>query len=125
MDFTLPHELEMIRQTVKQFVDRNLRPLERQVDEADEVDPAVDRQLRKLSVELGLYGHNLPEALGGGGLGALAQAVIGEELGRTTIPLAATLGYLPGSLRFVNPEQREWFLDPILKADKLLAYAIT
>ncbi|MFM0504804.1 acyl-CoA dehydrogenase family protein [Paraburkholderia caffeinilytica] len=115
----------MIRKTVRKFVDENLRPLEREVDEADEVDPVVDKQLRKLSVELGLYGHNLPESVGGGGLNALAQVVIGEELGRTTVALAATLGYLPGSLKFVSPAQREWFLEPILRAEKLLAYAIT
>jgi acyl-CoA dehydrogenase len=81
--------------------------------------------LRKLSIELGLYGHNLPESLGGGGLGALEQAVIGEELGRTTIALAATLGYLPGSLRFTRPDQKSGFLDPILQAEKRLAYAIS
>ena len=125
MDFTLPQELEMIRQTVKTFVDRNLRPLEREVEEADDVDPAVDKRLRKLSIELGLYGHNLPESLGGAGLSSLAQAVIGEELGRTTIPLAATLGYLPGSLAYTRPDQKEWFLDPILRADKVLSYAIS
>jgi acyl-CoA dehydrogenase len=125
MDLAIPEELELVRRSVRRFVDRELRPLEREVEEADRIAPEVDRALRKRSVELGFYGHNLPEALGGGGLSTLGQALIGEELGRTTMALAATVGFLPGGLRFAGPGQRAWFLDPILRADKVVAYALT
>ncbi len=125
MDLTIPEDLEMIRRSVRRFVDQELRAREREVEEADRIAPEVDRALRKRAVELGFYGHNLPEAVGGGGLSTLGQAFIGEELGRTTMPLAATLGFLPGGLRFANAGQRAWFLDPVLRASKLVAYAVT
>ena len=125
MDYSIPEELELIRRTVKTFVDRELRPLERGIEEADHISPEVDRALRKRSVALGLYGHNLPEAVGGAGLSTLGQALIGEQLGRTTMALASTVGYLPGGLRFTKPGQQPWFLDPILAADKRIAYAVT
>ena len=99
----------MVQRTVKRFVDQELRPLEREVEEADRIAPEVDRALRKKSVELGFYGHNLPEEAGGGGLSTLGQALIGEELGRTTMALASTVGFLPGGLRFAKPKQRRGF----------------
>ena len=125
MDFSIPEELEMVQRTVKRFVDEELRPLEKEVEETDHIDREVDRRLRKKAVELGLYGHNLPEAVGGGGLTTLGQALIGEELGRTTMALASTAGFLPGGVAHAKPHQRSWFTDPILNADKVVAYALT
>jgi acyl-CoA dehydrogenase len=125
MDLAIPEELRMVQESVKRFVDKELRPLEREVEETDRIDPKVDRALRKKAVELGFYGHNLPEEIGGGGLSTLGQALIGEELGRTTMALASTVGFLPGGLRSAKPSQRPWFSDPILHADKVVAYALT
>ena len=106
MDFTIPEELEMVQRTVKRFVDQELRPLEKQVEETDHIGKEVDRRLRRKAVELGLYGHNLPEAIGGGGLTNLGQALVGEELGRTTMALASTAGFLPGGVAHAKPNQR-------------------
>jgi acyl-CoA dehydrogenase len=125
MDLAIPEELQMVQRSVKRFVDRELRPHEREVEETDRIAPELDRALRKRAVELGFYGHNLPESVGGGGLSTLGQALIGEELGRTTMALASTVGFLPGGLRFARLEQRAWFLDPILRSEKVVAYALT
>ena len=43
---------------------------------------------------------------GGGGLTTLGQALVGEELGRTTMALASTAGFLPGGVRHAKPSQR-------------------
>ena len=125
MNFDIPHELQMIQHTVESYVKKELRPLEKQIEEDDHIAKELDLALRKKAVAVGLYGHNLPENLGGGGVSTLGQALIGEELGRTTMALASTVGYLPGSLRFTNESQRPWFLDPILQAEKIVAYAVT
>lgn len=125
MDFRLPHELDMLRDTVRRYVDTELRPLERTVEETDRLDDEVFAQLRRKAVEIGLYGHNLPEHCGGGGLSVLGQVVIGEEIGRTCMPLADAIGFLPASLGLVADHQRDWFLDPIVRADKTIAYALT
>jgi acyl-CoA dehydrogenase len=125
MDFTLPEELTMLRTTVRGYVDRYLRPLEKEVEEADHLAPDVFRDLRRKAVELGLYAHNIPEALGGGGLSMLGQVVVGEELGRTSMPLADALGFLPATIGLASPAQRDWFLDPVVSGELTVAYALT
>lgn len=125
MDFKLPEELEMLRTTVRGYVERYLRPLEQSVDRSDHLDPAVFRDLRRKAVELGLYAHNLPSDLGGGGLGLLGQVVIGEEIGRTSMPLADAIGFLPLAIAEANASQRDWFVDPVVTGELTVAYALT
>lgn len=125
MDSLLPEELVLLRRTVRSFVEDRLRPLERQVEIQDHLDSETFRLLREEAVALGLYAHNLPEAIGGGGLSVLGQVMIGEELGRTTMALADAVGFLPASLAYANESQREWFLDPVLGGRKCVAYALT
>ena len=45
MDLAIPEELRMVQRTVKRFVDQELRPLEREVEETDRIAPEVDRAL--------------------------------------------------------------------------------
>lgn len=125
MDFELPEELNQVRRTVRGFIEKHLRPLEAEVDQADHVDPAVMRDLRRKAVELGLYAHNLPADIGGGGLSALGQVVVAEELGSTSIPLAKAAGFLPELLTVATAEQRPWFLDPLIAGEKTVCYAMT
>jgi len=125
VDFTVPPELEMLRTTVRGYVQRHLRPLEQTVDRSDHLDPAVFRQLRGKAVELGLYAHNLPAEIGGGGLGLLGQVIIGEEIGRTSMPLADAVGFLPLAIAEAGIHQRSWFVDPLVSGERLVAYALT
>ncbi len=125
MDFTFPEEIELLRRTVTGFVDKYLRPLEKEIEEADAVDLDVMKDLRRRAVELGLYAYNMPTEIGGGGLSSLGQVAIAEELGRTTTPLRRSLGYLPAMLTYCRPDQREWFVDPLVRGEKLVHYAVT
>lgn len=125
MDFTFPEELELLRHTVKGYVDDNLRPLEEKVEMDDHLDPDTFRMLREKAVALGLYAHNLPEHVGGAGLSVLGQVVIGEEIGKTTMALADSIGFLPTSLAEASDAQRDWFVDPIVSGEKTVAYALT
>jgi len=125
MDFKLPEELELLRTTVRGYVQRYLRPLEQAVDRSDHLDPKVFRDLRRKAVELGLYAHNLPGEIGGGGLGMLGQVVIGEELGKTSMPLADAVGFLPLAIAEASAAQRAWFVDPLVSGERTVAYALT
>jgi acyl-CoA dehydrogenase len=125
MDLSLPEELVMLRETVKRFVDTELRPLEKGIEEAGKSDPEVLRRLRKRAAALGIYAHNLPTEIGGGGLNALGQMVVAQELGRTTIALSRTAGYLPALLAYCRPDHRDWFLAPILSGEEFVTYAVT
>ncbi len=83
------------------------------------------RDLRRKAAELGLYAHNIPETLGGGGLSMLGQVVVGEELGRTSMPLADAVGFLPATIGLASPAQCDWFLDPVVSGELTMAYALT
>ncbi len=125
MDFSIPQELLLIKEAVGRFVDRELAPLEAQVDRDDDVDPEVMRRLRMRAAELGLCGFNLPKELGGGGVGPLGEAVIGEEMGRTSMPLAEAIGRLPQALAHSRGEQVDWLLAPALAGTTSVCSALT
>jgi acyl-CoA dehydrogenase len=118
-------EIAMLRRTVRGFMLASLRPHEAAVDEADDVPAELMRQLRQEAMQLGLYGYNMPEELGGPGLSRLAIAAVDEEMGHTSMPLAEAIGHLPGSLVFCDGPQREWLLGPLMRAETTLAYALT
>ena len=125
MDVAVPEEHRLLQDTVRGFVRTHLRPLEADVDQADDVDPETMRSLRREAVKLGLYAYNMPVDLGGPGLSIAALCVIDEEVGHTSMPLGETLGHLPGSLRFCDAEQRRWFVAPLVAGETTVAYALT
>lgn len=125
MDLVMPEELEQIRRTVRSFVDSSLRPLEAEIDAADVVMPELFARLCTRSIELGLFGHNLPESIGGGGLSKLAVVVIAEEMGKTSIPLIRAGGFLSELLVFARGEQCDWFQKPVVSGQKTMCYALT
>ena len=95
MDFTLPEELRMLRDTVARFVREELLPLERDVikreaerglTDAPLIDPEVEQELARKAKAIGLYGIDAPEEYGGQNLGMLAKAVVIEELKTSIVP---------------------------------------
>jgi acyl-CoA dehydrogenase len=125
MNFDFPDELNMIRDTARGYVEQFLRPLEAKVEAEDHLSEEEFRRLRMEAVALGLYGHNIPEAFGGMGLSMLGQVVIGEEIGKTCMPLADAVGFLPASLSLASDTQRGWFVDPVVSGDFTVSYALT
>ena len=95
MDFSLPEELRMLRDTVARFVKQELIPLEREVirreaerglTDAPLVAPEAEQALNRKAKEIGLYGIDVPEEYGGQNLGMLAKAVVIEELKTSITP---------------------------------------
>ena len=76
IDFRIDAELELVRDTARHFAEAELAPREREHEAARGIDPAVVRAF----AEIGLAAVEWPESLGGAGLGALARAVVSEEL---------------------------------------------
>jgi acyl-CoA dehydrogenase len=125
MDFSIPPELGQLKDLVRTFVSRELAPLEQIVDEQDHVDAGQMHQLRQRAVELGIYGYNLPSEIGGGGVSALGDVLISEEMGRTSVALAEAIGRLPQALSFATEDQQEWLVKPVLRGEKVTANALT
>ena len=80
MDFALTNEQEMVVDTVRTFVERELVPHEEEVERLGDVSPDLVARIRDRSLEAGIYAANMPAELGGGGLDNLTMALEREEL---------------------------------------------
>ncbi len=123
MDFDLPEELGMVRDTLREFVQNELVPIEQSVlvrEKGGSWGAPIPREqyehLKELAVEQGLWGMTVPEALGGGGLNTLGACLAAEELGKTFIPF--DFGDLPPLLYDANAEQQQAFLAPMVAGEK-------
>jgi len=87
MNFELTEEQNMIRATVREFAEREIKPLAKELDEKAE----FSHDLTAKMGELGLFGMYLPEKYGGQGLDYLSYIIAVEEISRVDSSQAATL----------------------------------
>ena len=81
MDFSLTAEQELIIESTREFVQRELLPHEDLVEEADEVPDELYEQVKQRALEQGLYAADIPTKYGGGGLDPLSFTLLERELG--------------------------------------------
>ncbi len=93
---TVSDEHELLRQTVRQFVQTRVEPQAEEHDQAQKFNAGLLRELGGL----GLIGVTIPEADGGAGLDATASCIVHDELAYADPGFA--LGYLAHALLFVN-----------------------
>ena len=126
MDFALSEEQRLLRDTVRDFVDREVRP------EAGELDRRSEFPRRAVDhlAELGLLGMAIPEAYGGTGLDAVGAALAVEELARGSAALAVTVSVsnsvCAGPIaRFGTEEQRRRYLPRLAAGEILGGFSLT
>ncbi len=133
MDFELPEEARMLQELVARFVGDELLPLESTViareagGEPLALTPEELAPLHARCRELGLWGLDVPERLGGADVGLLAKLVAQEELARTVVPFyfppdSPNLYMLDAT---VNEDQRERYLEPYARGETVSAIAIS
>ena len=129
MNFELPEELRMLKETVRRFVDKELIPIEREVCVGNKIKPEMRQMLEKNSKELGLWLYDVPEEYGGQGLGMLAKVVVWSELARTiALPTRNASIFGPAVspiLYHLNDEQKERYLMPVIAGEKKACFAQT
>ncbi len=125
MDFGLTQEQQMVVDTVRGFVERELYPLEAEVERTGEVPDEVGGEIRRKVRELGFYAANIPEQYGGGGLDHLTFTLLERELGRAAMALTVHFGRPSNILCACNEEQRERYLGPAVRGDKIDCLAMT
>jgi acyl-CoA dehydrogenase len=129
MDFDLPEELQMLKETVRKFVDKELIPIEMHTIENMELKPDIRERLEKKTKDMGLWMFDVPEEYGGGGLGSLAQVLVWEELSRTVALPSRGQGIFGPEVRPIlyalNPDQKKRFMDPVLRGEKKLCFMQT
>ena len=125
MDINLSHENEMILQTVRSFMEKEIFPHEEEVDRLGYVPEEIGRQIEQQAIEAGLYSANLPESVGGGGLDYTSMALIEREYGKTSHALHAWIGRPTELLMACQGDQVERYLTPCVKAEKRELFALT
>jgi len=125
MDFGLSHEQQLVVDTVRNFVETELYPLEAEVERTGELPMATAREIQRKVMELGFYAPNIPERFGGGGLDHVTFTLLERELGRTSMALSVWWGRPSNILCACTPEQQEKYLLPSVRGEKIDALAMT
>src|SRR5918997_3918298 len=126
MDFDLAPEQQDFVQTIRAFVDAEIRPNAERWDEEGELPLDAVKQI----AELGLFGLPFPEEFGGSGADFLTLCLAIEELARVDSSLAITLeaavglGSMP-IYRFGSEEQKQKWLVPLAQGEKLASFGLT
>jgi len=127
MNFDLTEEQKLIREMVREFADNEIGPSARERDEEERFDRGL--MFDRLA-ELGLTGIVFPEEYGGAGADYISYAIAVEELSRvcasTGVTLSAhlSLGSNPIYL-FGTEKQKQQFLTPMAKGEKMGAFGLT
>jgi len=127
MNFELSEEQKLIRDMVREFAENEIAPSAGERDEEERFDRSL--MFDKLG-ELGLTGIVFPEEYGGAGADYISYAIAVEELSRvcasTGVTLSAhlSLGSNPIYL-FGTEDQKQRFLTPMAKGEKMGAFGLT
>lgn len=126
MNYELPDELRLLRDTVRKFAAERIGPNARAWDR----EGAIPAEMLREMAGLGLMGILVPERLGGAGIGYLGMTVVMEELARqcggTALVVAAHNGLCCGHILIAgNDAQKEKYLPRLAHGEMLGAWALT
>jgi len=125
MHFGLTEEQEMIVDTVRSFVENEIYPLEAEIERLGHVPKEIADDLKAKVLGMGFYAPNFPEEVGGGGLNHLEFALLERELGRGSMALTHFWGWPQNILMACEGEQREKYLLPAVRGERMDALAMT
>ena len=126
LNFDLPEEAVMIRDSVREFAEEVIKPKAHELDKNEEFSPEITKQMG----ELGLFGFCVSEKYGGNGIGYLPYMIAVEELARIdssqaiTIAAHNSLGIGP-LYNFGNEEQKKKYLPQLCTGEKLWGFGLT
>ncbi len=126
MDFTLRKEHEMARTLFKEFAEKEVKPLAQEVDETEE----FPRETVAKMAKNGFLGIPIPKEYGGQGCDPLTYAMCVEELSKVcgttgVIVSAHTSLCCDPIMTFGTEEQKQKYLVPLAKGEKLGAFGLT
>lgn len=126
MDFRLSDEQTLLRRSVREFAESEITPHVREWDDAQAFPPEL---LTKMA-GLGLMGIQFAPEYGGAGMSAIDYCICIEELARVDPSVALSVAAHNGLgaahiARFASEEQKQRFLVPLAKGEKLAAWGLT
>ena len=126
MQIELTDEQRLLRDTCRDFADRELKPNAKTWDREHRFPREAVRKL----AELGLFGVAIPEQWGGAGMDHVAYVLAIEEISRGCASTGVTMSvnnslYCDPVLKFGTDAQKERFLKPFAAGDKLGCFGLT
>jgi glutaryl-CoA dehydrogenase (non-decarboxylating) len=126
IDLTLTEEQRELQRTARAFAEREILPRIRDMDERAE----FDRRIYERMGEEGFLGLPIPERYGGTGMDYLAFALLCEEMERADTAFRVILSVHTGLnsltlLQWASEEQKQKYLIPQAKGEKLATFALT
>jgi alkylation response protein AidB-like acyl-CoA dehydrogenase len=126
MRFALSDEQQLLRRSVREFAEAELRPHVREWDDAQ----SFPRDVLVRCAELGLMGIQLPEEYGGAAMSSVDYCICIEELARVDpsvcLSIAAHNGLGTAHIAAFGTEaQKRTYLVPLARGEKLAAWALT
>jgi len=131
MDFAVPEEVQMLKQTLGRFVTEEVIPLERENDLTWDVAPPKElrRKVRLRSKALGLYGLDMPREVGGEGVSFAGRCFLDMETHfHDTVFFEDVLGggCGPNSIMLAcTPQQKETYLQPLMAGETTTCIALS
>jgi isovaleryl-CoA dehydrogenase len=126
LQFNLGEDIDMMRDSVRSFVDDKIMP---RADEIDRTD-TFPRDLWKPIGDLGLHGLTVSEDYGGVSMGYTAQAIAVEEISRASASVGLSFGAhsnlcINQIFRWGNDEQKQRYLPKLVSGEHLGALAMS
>lgn len=129
MDFELPEELILLKETLRRYVDTKMIPIEKETCDGADVKPEYARRFEDDAKELGLWLMDVPKEFGGQGMGVLATVVVTEEISRSIALPARGVHFTGPNVRAIlyalTDEMKERYLYPVLRGEKRACFAQT
>jgi len=126
MDFELSQDHKVLRDSIRDFVAEEIRPLAMQIDE----EHAIPGDLVEKIAAMGFFGSYLPEEYGGAGLDALSYALLVEEVskacGSTGVLISAHTSLACDPIyRFGTEEQKQRWLPDLAQGRVIGCFLLT
>jgi alkylation response protein AidB-like acyl-CoA dehydrogenase len=125
MEFGFTTEQEMLRSSVREFAESEIKPKVQHMDETNEVPMDIIEKMAKL----GFMGVMVPREFGGLGMGHVARTIMLEEIGHVSAAMANTLQCIHLGISPVvtdgTEEQKKKWLPTLVRGEKLSTFAST
>ena len=126
MDFTFPKEYQLLRRMIRDFAHNEILPRLREIEDGHCVPEDIIRKM----AELGLMGVPFPQKYGGMGAGEMGYCILMEEINQVCGSTATVIGAHTGIGAMAvhldgTEEQKEKYLRPLARGEKLAAFALT
>jgi len=126
VNLELTDDQKLLQRTVREFAEAEVKPRARELDETGR----FPRDLFQKAAELGLTGVAIPETEGGAGMDHISYAIVIEEISRVCASTGVIFSvqnslYCDPIHRFGTPAQKEKFLVPFARGEKIGCYGLT